>query len=169
MDADAFGVTDVLMAALGVSYDPTDRNKPPHIPETHVFGTRREAIFTVVFAIYSVFRVFGKENIADDDVVFGADHPPAIYRQRFALGSMIEFIHDLNVIPMPDFGSVVTEAVVEVEEAFSHLVGTSVLQAPQVREGFERGRKLLNQLLENWKKLKPEFELLKRGGDLSHG
>ena len=100
--------------------------------------------------------------------MFGADHPPAIYRQRFALASMIEFIQDLNVIPMPDFGRVVTEAVVEAEEAFSHLMGTSALQGPQVREGFERSRKLLNQLLENWKKLKPEFELLKRGGDLSH-
>jgi hypothetical protein len=168
MDADAFGVTDLLIAALGVSYDPTDRSNPPRIPETHVFGTRREAIFTVLFAIYSVFRVFGKENLADD-AVFSADHPPAIYRQRFALGSMIELVQDLDVIPMQDFGHVVTEAVVEVEEAFSHLMGTSVLQAPQVREGFERGRQLLNQLLENWKKLKPELELLKRGGDLRRG
>jgi hypothetical protein len=46
MDADAFGITDLLMAALGISYP--DRSRPPVIPETYVFGTRANAIFTVM-------------------------------------------------------------------------------------------------------------------------
>jgi hypothetical protein len=67
---------------------------------------------------------------------------------------------------MPDFGRLVVDAMEEAEEAFSLLSGISVLTAPQMTEGFERGNKLLDRLLENWKELRPELELLKRGGDL---
>jgi hypothetical protein len=166
MDADAFGVIDLLTAALGVNYDHADRSKPPTIPERYVFGTRANAIFTVMFAVYSVLRLFGGEGLEDDVSVFRADHPPAVYRQRFILGSIEAFIQDLNIVSLPDFAEIFVNATVEAEEAFSMLSKNSPLAAPQMNEGFERGRVLLNLLLDNWKKLRPDLDRLKRGGDL---
>jgi hypothetical protein len=166
MDADSFGVGDLLTAALGVTYDHSDRSKPPSIPVKNSFGTRERAIYIVMFAVYCVFRLFGKENFADDSDILKLDHPPAIYRQRFAWGSILEHVQALNIISMPDFGKIVTSAMVEAEEAFALLAGKSVLAAPQMTEEFERGHRLLNQLLQNWKNLRPQLDLLKRGADL---
>jgi hypothetical protein len=166
MDADSFGIGDLLTAALGVTYDPANRSKPPFIPERNTFGTREVAIYTVMLAVYCVFRLFGNENLADDASVFNGDHPPAYYRHRFVAGSILEHVQSLNIISMPDFGKLVTSTMVQAEEAFALLSGKSVFTAPAMTEGFERSHKLLNILLQNWKKLRPELELLKRGGEL---
>jgi hypothetical protein len=166
MDADCFAVIDVLRGILGAFSDPSGRNRDV-IPKSNPLGSPRDAIFAVLFAVYSVFRIFGGNDIPDDDKdIFKTRHPPATFRQQFILGSTLEYIRQNDVIPMPEFGRIFVDALVEAEQAFAVLAGTSALSAPQVNLQSGRVGKLSDQLLQNLKKLKPELDLLKRGGDI---
>jgi hypothetical protein len=147
MDADSFAINDVLT----------------QIPANK---SRHSSFFAAIFAVYCLFRLFGSENIADDDALLAEEHPPAVYRQRFILGAILEYVQDTKLMPLPTFADVIAGVIEEAEIAFAVLTGSSPLAAPQINESFERIGKVLSKLLANWKVLRPELERLKRGGEL---
>lgn len=149
-DADGFAGTDLLAAVLG--------NKKNGV-------NLRHALFTAIFAVYCVFRIFSKK-LLEDDSAHRANHPPLIYRQRFFLGGLLEMAYEEKFIPMPEFGDIFVQAMVQAEIAYSLLTNSSILDAPQMVEPFEGGDELAGRLLATWEKLMPELEPLKQGGEL---
>jgi hypothetical protein len=107
--------------------------------------------------------MFSGDEDLDEANVLGADHP---YRQRFILAALVEHTLEHSIIPPPHLAKVGSLAIVEAEQAFAILTGSSALDARQMTESLERCNRLLNQLSENWKALRPELDLLKRGGEL---
>lgn len=162
IDADGFGAVDVFAENLRV-YPRAGR---AYAPENNLFGSRKNAVFSMLFAIYSVFRIFSGNELLDDASILGADHPPAVYRQRFILATLLQYIMEHSIISPPELANVVSLAIVEAEQAFAILTGSSALKAQQITESFERSNKLLDQLSANWKNLRPQVDLLKRGGEL---
>jgi hypothetical protein len=156
-----------LISTLRMQFDPSDRSKSPTIPEQTALGPRRDTIFAVMFAIYSVFRIFAGDEITADDDILPLDHPPAIYRQRFILGTVLEFVNKCNVISLDDFKEITGQVVRTAEDASSKLTGKPIDTSFHAPDTFKRSTELLNALLENWKAIRPQLDALKRGGNLA--
>lgn len=163
VDADGFAAIDVFAEILRIYRTPQGALRPA---TTNLFGKSEDAVFGVLFAIYSVFRLFADNENLDDENILLRDHPPALYRQRFLLAQISEYVLEHEILSPPDFGRVTVSAMVEAEQAFSILTGKSVLHANQLTEPFARSDTMIRQLASNWKLLRPELDLLKRGGEL---
>ena len=163
VDADGFAAIDVFAENLRIYRTSEDKLR---CASNNLFGNPKNATFGVLFAIYSVFRLFSDDEDLSREDIFAADHPPALYRQRFLLASINEYILEHELLPPPDFADATVTAMVEAEQAFAILTGKSVLQASQMTEPFGRTDALIRQLATNWQLLRPELSLVKRGGEL---
>ena len=152
MDADAFATLDGYNR-LGAADDS--------------FGSRQASTFALIFAYYCVWRMFSGHVTNDLDAILAEDHPPAIYRQRFSIGLVLELLLRDGIYTAETVGEPISAAIAAAEGAFRTLTGVPIAIEIHAPETFQKSGELLARLTENWKLLRPQLDVLKRGGVLA--
>jgi hypothetical protein len=160
VEADCFSAIDVFNEKLKIR----SFGGRLCMSRTNSFGSPKNAIFGVFFSIYSVFRLFSGKRTMDDNALLSIRHPPALYRQRFLLASLLDYALEHKVISGPELGEACTLAFEHAEHAFGVLTSTPALKSAQFTEAFDRSNKLLDQLRSNRKRIGAELDVLRRGG-----
>jgi len=130
-------------------------------------GSRAGGLYTLLCAVYLLHKVFSVgSNSQSIDEVLSSDHPPAHIRLRLILGSCIEVVENYNMLPMVEFGKLVTRVMVDCEEGFARLLGSPV-DPNNLLGDAALTDPLLSMLLENWKLLRPQLLPLSFDGRLN--
>lgn len=155
MDADSFASLDGFSRIINIpSY-------------TGFFGSQQGAVFALLFSLYCVWRLFAKHVDGDVDAILADDHPPAIYRQRFNVGFVIELLLKCGNWTEDAIGKQFGDVVFAAEVGFKTLTGAPIDKEMLAPETYKKSDQLLVRLTENWRLLRPQLDVLKRGGVLA--
>jgi hypothetical protein len=162
LDADCFGIQDVAMRVFRYNSAAS-----PAFPDVTAIGPKRDGMFALYFALYAVFRIFATRPTGQLSEILKDDHPPAIFRQRFVWGKILELLQRFDIMSVEDFEKISIEATLECERAFAVMTGRPVDPNLHTKETWDASGKLVSMILANWKVLRPELDELKRGGVLA--
>jgi hypothetical protein len=165
MDADCFAVVDAMVKALDARED-IDTGRPI-FPEETKLGSRRESLFTWCFATYCFFRIMAGTPEVRGEKLLTLTHPPAKYRQIMLGGTMIEYFKKYGTVSQAEFLEIHGQAALEAERAFSVLTGKPINPFLHSGDVIEDCVWLMGKLTDNWKRLRPQLDILKRGGNLA--
>ncbi|TCB17803.1 hypothetical protein E0J18_12035 [Rhizobium leguminosarum bv. viciae] len=160
MDADCFAGR-----MMSTSPFPEKEWLPPNPQWELDFGEGSTFLIIRIIAVYLTMRCLDDEVSLDD--MENRSYPPVALRQYFFMGTWFAALnkdtgHDLlelhrMVLPIIEFG----------EEAFARLIGTPVDAAGLKLAYSADGIAYSKGLLQNWGKLRPLLDPLKRGGTLA--
>jgi hypothetical protein len=154
MDADSFATLDGFSRLNLASYN-------------GFFGSANDAAFALLLSHYCVWRLFAEHVDGDVDAILSEDHPPAVYRQRFNISYAIDLLLRDGIWTENAVGEQLSAVVFAAEVAFKTLTGVPIAREINAPDTYEKGGDLLGRLTENWKLLRPQLDLVKRGGVLA--
>jgi hypothetical protein len=164
MDTDSFAVVQGMAAVVGRLGEPESV-----FPKDwrQWYGSPRQALFTWLFSVYSLFRLFYKGPANLDDLE-SALHPPPGIRMNMVAGCLQEFLRvkEQGTL-MKDFEQILVEVIPTVEHAHS-VVARCPLDATGISQSVDpRAQRQISRVIDNWKLIRPQLEPLKRGGRLA--
>jgi hypothetical protein len=134
-------------------------------------------LYTVLFAVYTLFRLFDQSEWDEHDLE-ALSHPPApirqalIIRQLYAsvekygdcLGLTLKELIDMEFIDMA------VPIIMTVERAMAYVLGMERVEIGMTGLGNladrPRSRQHIEKIINSWKILRPQLESFKRGGEL---
>ena len=164
MDADAGAVNHGIEALFGRI---KDRDQLPE-EQRSAYEDERGILFTWLFAIYSLMRLFDVQK-TDLDELANYSHPPARIRQAMAFAVVLELLKrdEIQGVKITDnlrkaFADLIPQVIQQVEEAFQKFCGdyTSIYNLIDAYD--PRAQKHVGDILENWKKIRPDLLPLAR-------
>jgi hypothetical protein len=96
MDADSFGGLVCTKIAIGAAI----QNR---------FESKREALSAALFAIFSLFRIFGGSTIGTGPEILESDHPPAFYRWYLVEGTIMEIVHKFSLFTREEYADMAAD------------------------------------------------------------
>jgi hypothetical protein len=158
VDADSFATLDCLSRFCGLTIS-------GGVPQTRpsILGATREAIFSVLFALYCTWRIQAPEPVVTLPEVLQADHPPAAQRQRFIASLLLQFTVQHGAFNATDVTDIIKSVIIEAENIFAALTGKPI-DSDLYSRTWDQTVELLQLLHQNWKNLRPQLVPLMRGG-----
>ena len=157
MDADGFAAANVIASALSAN--------PPPITSNNLVGSFDENQARYLFVSYAIYTFFCElySNVDFDEE--RETHPSAALRQ-FMIAATLEASADRYSLDSKSCFDAIVAGVQKAAEAF-YLNGGSIDHIKYVNSVFGGlGRGYANKLLDNWRTIYPELDVLKRGGIL---
>lgn len=153
MDADMYASKQVLRSIIRAAERPNER-------EESLLPAQRDAkaaVFNALFAIYSLFRVFGTGDV-NRDKWNRLTHPPLRVRQTLVGAAVFEALSDWN---RDDLHSTVADAfknvVAECEGAFERITGEGC-RLDSLREAMSaEGAEHVDRIMTSWREMEEEL------------
>ncbi|MCC8982642.1 SEC-C metal-binding domain-containing protein [Bradyrhizobium acaciae] len=131
-------------------------------------GVTAKRVYDLLCAIYLQYRIW-TENlraISVERVLTQKKHPPANIRLRLILGSSVEVMFRRKLMPMPNFGELMVNAMLECEEGLARLTRTFIDPDKLMDDG-GLTEQVTPALHDTFKKLRPRLLPYSFGGRLS--
>ncbi len=164
MDADSFAVAQGAATFVGRLAEP-EKVFPKDWRQW--YRSPRQALFAWIFSVYSLFRLFYK-GPADLDDLESAVHPPPGIRMFMVTACLLEFLKVRGQETlMKQFEPILEEVIQEVEDAHSVVARCPVDATGTYQWTDPRAQRHVSRVIDNWKHLRPQLEVLNRGGRLA--
>ena len=159
MDADGFAAANIFNMGVVV-------NKFPAVSSEieDRFGEGATHLAMVAMATYLVFRMFDAAADFDDEALHAHPSPPL--RQFIINGALIAQAAKSGIFSEKTAVDVTLTGVLTAEHVYAKAMGKKIDDSALKAAFSEQGQKFSRKLLRNWHVLRPQLDLLKRGGIL---
>jgi len=124
------------------------------------FADRKEALFTWLFAVYSLFRIFGAGNY-EVDVMPYLSHPSPRMRQSLIINFLGHEIAHRRPDLFPLWGDMAWEVFYEAEAAVAKITALPIDLRGHAEAASPEGRAHMEAIVQEYTDIKPELQRLK--------